>query len=66
MLGARMVNPHADKAKGLLRHYFERAGVIASPDTRVEIDEIIDHIVDAAVLEARAEIAARVAQGAWP
>lgn len=53
-------NPHAEKAKHLLVHYFRLADVVADSDNRAEIEEIVDEIVRAAVLEAKDAILAAV------
>lgn len=41
------------EAQGLLRHYFDRAGVITDPDCGSEIDKIVERIVEAAEASAR-------------
>lgn len=52
---------HADHAKRLLRHYFARAFAgsrglaVLDNDTCVELDEIVDSIISAAVEAARAK-----------
>ena len=56
-------SPKRADAKRLLTHYFNLVGGIYDGDNTVEIQEIVDHIVDAAVEEAvRAIKAAASAQ----
>lgn len=47
----------ADEAKELLRYYLGLAGAPTSGDHAIEIDEIVDHIIDAAVERVREEVA---------
>lgn len=53
------VYPEAERrvtdAKRLLVHYFRNVGGVHDSDSVVEIEEIVDHIFEAAVIQFRAE-----------
>lgn len=55
-------NPHRERAKTLLKHYFDLAGVITDHDNRVEIDEIVDETIAAVLFEVKNILETREAQ----